>query len=279
MRLVWQFLAVAAVALVGGQATMAADGKPWIQLAIGLPTAVLSVLVYRWVVGRTEHRAVTELDLEKAPAALGRGTLIGAALFTAVMVNLFTSGYYDVDGLASVSGAMGLLGFMAAAAVTEELLFRGVLFRIIERRLGTWLAMALTSALFGLMHLTNPNASLWGAAAITIEAGTMLTAAYVATRKLWVPIGMHFGWNFAAGGIFSTEVSGNNTPQGLLDSTTSGPKLLTGGDFGPEGSVYSVLFGVLTAIVFMWLAYRRGHVVPARGKGAGRVGTTVTLPR
>lgn len=62
----------------------------------------------------------------------------------------------------------------------------------------------------------------------------MLTAAYVATRRLWVPIGVHFGWNFAASGIFSTEVSGNDTPQGLLNSSMSGPELLTGGDFGPE---------------------------------------------
>lgn len=92
----------------------------------------------------------------------------------------------------------------------------------------------------------------------------MLTAAYVATRRLWVPIGVHFGWNFAASGIFSTEVSGNDTPQGLLNSSMSGPELLTGGDFGPEGSVYAILFGVLVTIAFMWLAHRRGHVVPRR---------------
>jgi membrane protease YdiL (CAAX protease family) len=132
--------------------------------------------------------------------------------------------------------------------------------------------------LFGLSHLLNPNASLWGAIAIAIEAGGMLAAAYAATRNLWVPIGLHFGWNFAAGGIFSTEVSGNDTPQGLLDSAMSGPPLLTGGDFGPEGSVYSVLFGVLVTIVFMWLAHRRGHIVPRRRR-AEPVDSTATVPR
>ncbi|MBQ0846723.1 CPBP family intramembrane metalloprotease [Streptomyces sp. BH-SS-21] len=278
MRFVWQLVAVAAVAFVGGQGIMATEGEPWLQLLVGVPTAVLAVFVYRWVVGRTERRPVTELALEEAPSALGRGTLIGAALFSAVIVNLFTSGYYDVDGIDSRSGAMGLLGFMAAAATTEELMFRGVLFRIAEERIGTWIALVLTGALFGLSHLLNPNASLWGAAAIAVEAGGMLTAAYVATRSLWLPIGLHFGWNYAASGVFSTEVSGNDTPPGLLDSSMSGPSLLTGGDFGPEGSVYSVLFCVLATITFMWLAHRRGRVLPRRSR-AQRAGATATLPR
>jgi uncharacterized protein len=105
----------------------------------------------------------------------------------------------------------------------------------------------------------------------------MLTAAYVATRKLWVPIGLHLGWNIAGSAIFSTEVSGNDTPQGLLDASTSGPMLVTGGDFGPEGSLFSIVFCVLAAAVFMRLAYRRGHVVPARR--SARSDAAATLPR
>ncbi|MGO4423409.1 CPBP family glutamic-type intramembrane protease, partial [Streptomyces sp. MCAF7] len=143
---------------------------------------------------------------------------------------------------------------------------------------GTWIALALTGVLFGLSHLLNPHASLWGAIAIAIEAGGMLGAAYAATRNLWVPIGLHFGWNFAISAIFSTEVSGNGTPKGLLDSATSGPAPITGGDFGPEGSLYTVLFGVLVTIVFMWLARRRGHLMPRRRR-AVEVAATATLAR
>jgi membrane protease YdiL (CAAX protease family) len=106
----------------------------------------------------------------------------------------------------------------------------------------------------------------------------MLAAAYAATRTLWVPIGLHFGWNFAAAGIFGTEVSGNGTAQGLLDGVVSGPALLTGGDFGPEASLYSVAFGVVLTVVFMWLARRRGHVVPRRRRPVA-AGATATLPR
>ncbi|MFJ2089677.1 lysostaphin resistance A-like protein [Streptomyces sp. NPDC087901] len=278
MRVVWQIAAVAAVAIIGGQCVAAVEGNPWLTLILGLLTAVLAVPVYRWVVGRTEHRPVTELSREGAGAGLGRGVLIGVALFGAVIANIAFLGDYEVDGLGSVSGAVGLLGFMAAAAVTEELLFRGVLFRLIEERAGTWIALTVTGVLFGLVHLLNPDADLWGAIAIAIEAGGMLAAAYAATRKLWLPIGVHFGWNFAASGIFSTEVSGNDTQQGILDAATSGPQLITGGVFGPEGSVYSVAFGVVLTAVFMWLAHRRGHVVPRRRRAA-RVEATTTVPR
>ncbi|MBQ0826467.1 CPBP family intramembrane glutamic endopeptidase [Streptomyces tagetis] len=279
MRLVWQFLAVMAITVVCSVATKAVDGHPWPTLALGLLTAVLTVLVYGWVVRRTEHRAVTETAREGAVPAILRGLVIGLVWFGAVIANIAFLGGYHVHGIDSPSGAAGLFGFMAAAAVTEEVLYRGVLFRIVEERWGTWIALALTGLLFGGVHLLNPNASAWGAVAIAVEAGGALAAAYAATRNLWVPIGLHFGWNFAAAGIFGTEVSGNDTPPGLLDATTSGSPLVTGGDFGPEGSVYAVVFGALVTIAFLWLARRRGTLVPLGGRRSGRLADVATLPR
>jgi membrane protease YdiL (CAAX protease family) len=273
MRFVWQLSAVVVIAMIGGR-VVAVENSPWLQLALGLLVSVLAVLVYGWVVSKTEHRPATEVERKGAGAAIGRGMLIGVAMFGAVITNIYVNAHYEINGLGSVSGAVGLVGFMAAASVTEELLFRGILFRIIEERTGTWIALTLTGLLFGLSHLLNPDADLWGALAIAIEAGGMLAAAYAATRTLWVPIGLHFGWNFAAAGIFSTTVSGNDTPQGLLDTMTSGPTWVTGGDFGPEGSVYAVLFGVLVTIVFMWLARKRGNLVPRRR--ADRIAATPT---
>ncbi|MER5618289.1 CPBP family intramembrane glutamic endopeptidase [Streptomyces sp. NPDC002215] len=278
MRLVWQFLAVAAVALIGSQAVAAADGSPWPALLLGLLTAVLAVPVYRWVVRRTERRQPAELATSGVWGATARGALIGAAVFGAVIASLTFLGDFHIDGRGTVTGAIGLVGFMAAAAVTEELLFRGILFRIAEERLGTWWALTTTGSLFGLMHLTNEHATAWGALAIAIEAGGMLTAAYLATRSLWLPIGLHFGWNFAESGIFSTEVSGNGATHGLLDSSTSGSALVTGGDFGPEASVYSVLFCILVTAAFLHLAHRRGHLRPRRRR-AEQTDATDTLVR
>jgi membrane protease YdiL (CAAX protease family) len=278
MRLVWQLLAVALIAFLGGQALNAVGGHPWPALAIGLATAVLAVVAYRWVVARTERRPVDELARPGAVGQTALGTLLGVVMFGFVIANIAFLGHYTVDGLGSPGGAIGLLGFMAAAAVTEELLFRGVLLRIVERRFGTWIALASTSILFGLSHLTNPNATLWGATAIAIEAGGMLGAAYIATRSLWLPIGLHFGWNAAASAVFSTEVSGNGTPQGLLDAATSGPVAVSGGAFGPEGSAYAVAFGALATAVFLWIAKRRGNLVPLRRR-ADHADAAATLPR
>ncbi|QDY07738.1 CPBP family intramembrane metalloprotease [Micromonospora sp. HM134] len=264
MRVLKQVLAVAAAGLVGSRAVAAVQDNPWLTLLLGTATAVATLLAYGWVVRRTERREVTDLTRAGAGARIVRGTLVGSAMFAAVIVTIALLDGYHVHGVGSVTGAVGLFGFMAAAAVTEELLFRGLLFRLVEERLGTWLSLLLTGVLFGLVHLANPDAGVWGATAITVEAGFMLAACYAATRTLWVPIGLHFGWNFAAAGIFSVVVSGNGESQGLLDATMSGPTLLSGGDFGPEASLCTVLAGLALTVVFLGLAHRRGRIVPRR---------------
>jgi uncharacterized protein len=262
MRFVVQLVAVVAVSFVGGQALMVVQDEVWLTLGVGVVTAVLATLVYYWVVRWTEKREVTEAAPRAAASGIVRGLLLGVALFAAVIGNIAANGAYTIHGLSDEPmRAVGLAGFMAGAAVTEELLFRGVLFRHVERLLGTWLAFLLSAAVFGAVHLTNPNADLWGAFCVAVAGGGMLTSAYIATRSLWLPIGLHFGWNVAASAIFSTEVSGNGTPKGLLDASTSGNAWISGGAFGPEASLSTMMAGVLVTAVFLWMAHRRGTVV------------------
>jgi membrane protease YdiL (CAAX protease family) len=274
---VWQILAVVAISAIGGQALNGVKDNPWLAIPLGAVAVVLAVLVYRWVVGRTERRPVTELAGPQARGALLRGLVIGIVMFGCVIANLAFLGDYEVHGYGSLSGALALLGFMAGAAVTEELMYRGLLFRLVERGLGTYLALALSGVVFGASHLLNENATLLGACAIAVEAGGMLAAAYAATRSLWLPIGVHFGWNFAEAGIFGTEVSGSGDAHGLLNASTSGTEFLTGGEFGPEASVYAVVIGALVMLAFLWLAHRRGTIVPM--KRADRVDALAALAR
>ena len=278
LRLLAQLVAVGVVAVVGSLGVGAVQGIAPLAVVLGAATAVGSLLTYGWVVRRTERRVPVEVARPGAAGALGRGALIGLAMFAAVIGSIAVLGHYRVDGWGSASGAVTLLGVMAAAAATEELIFRGVLFRVIEERVGTWLALALTSLLFGAAHLFNPHATVWGALAIAVEAGGMLGAAYVATRNLWVPIGLHFAWNFAEGGVFGTGVSGTDSPQGLLHGVLSGPTVLSGGEFGPEASLFSLLAGVVVMAAFLRLARRRGHLVPLRRREA-TVAAPATLPR
>jgi uncharacterized protein len=145
-------------------------------------------------------------------------------------------------------------------AFFEEILMRGIVFRITEESLGTWLAFFISGLLFGLAHLANPNATLVAALSIALEAGVLLAVGYVITRRLWVSIGMHFAWNFALGGIFGVAVSGIEV-RGLLKSTLTGPDLLSGGRFGPEASVLAVLVCTSMAIVLTVQAIRAGQIV------------------
>ncbi|MCG8922487.1 CPBP family intramembrane glutamic endopeptidase [Lentzea sp. CC55] len=266
MRFVQQLVVVVVVSFVGGTGVQALGWNWPLTLVAGFLAAALALAAYAWVVRRTERREATEVSWKTAPGALARGVLIGLAMFGAVIANIAFLGGYEVRGWGSATGAIAILGFMVAVAVTEELLYRGVLFRIAEEKLGTWLALVLSGLVFGFAHIFNPNATVWSSVAIAIEAGLMLGAAYVATRNLWVPIGVHFAWNFAQGGIFSTSVSGQDAPKGLLDGVTSGPAIVTGGGFGPEASAYSVLAGVVLTVAFLWLAKRRGNLVPRRGR-------------
>ncbi|HET6743929.1 MAG TPA: CPBP family intramembrane glutamic endopeptidase [Kribbella sp.] len=282
MRLLKQFgqlVVVAAVAAIGGQAASAAKGNAVLTLVVGAATVVLSLLAYVGIVRLTERRPITEVARSGAAGAVGRGLLIGLVWCAVVIANIAFLGHYRVDGFGSASGALLLVGFMAAAAVTEELMFRGVLLRVIEERLGSWIALAATSLLFGTAHLLNANATLWGAFSIAVEAGGTLGAAYIATRKLWLPIGLHFGWNFALSGIFGAVVSGTNQSKGLLNGVLSGPTLLSGGEFGPEASGYTVAGGIIMTVVFLWLAHRRGNLVPRRRRGVAATTQTATLSR
>jgi membrane protease YdiL (CAAX protease family) len=265
VRFVKQFLAVFVVMAVCGQVTVGLQkDHPWLALVAGVLSAVLTILTYRWVVRRTERRDVTELA--GGGSRFVAGTIIGAAMFAAVAVNLAVNAGFHISGIGSVPNMFGVLGVMAAAAVTEEVLFRGVLFRIIEEKIGTYLSMLLTGAVFGAMHLFNEDATLWGALAIAVEAGFMLAACFAATRNLWVPIGLHLAWNFLLAGIFSLTSSGNGLGKGLLDVTFSGPEIFTGGEFGPEGGVAAVGAGVLLTVIFLAMAHRRGHIVGPGGR-------------
>jgi hypothetical protein len=135
-----------------------------------------------------------------------------------------------------------------------------VIFRISEESLGTPLALALSAAIFGLIHLFNPHSTLWGAIAIILEAGIMLGAAYILTRRLWFPIGIHFAWNFTQGGIFGVAVSGSRST-GLLRGTLSGPDWLSGGEFGAEGSAPAIVLCATAGIVLLAIARRKNHFV------------------
>ena len=222
---------------------------------------VVSVhFAYIGYVRLVERRRADELSGRGAVRETGAGIAVGAGLLVATIGAIAALGYYQVTGSNPVSAMVPTFAMAVAAGYAEEVLFRGVLFRIIEESLGTWIALALTSLMFGFAHMMNPNATLFSSFTIAMEAGVLLGAAYVLTRRLWLAVGIHFAWNFTQGGIFGGRVSGL-AMDGLLESELSGPTLLSGGEFGVEASIFAVALGVGTGVWFLVRAGRKGHFI------------------
>src|ERR1035437_5123084 len=207
-------------------------------------TAVLALLclaTYILASRLIERRTPTELAVNRALPEGAAGIVIGFLLFAVVMAILLAVGLYHPAGWGTTSGLANGFSFAVMAGITEEILFRGLLFRLSSKIVGTWGALIFTAGLFGLAHTLNPGATIGSSVAIALEGGVLLGAAYAATQRLWVPIGLHAGWNFAEGSLFGMTLSGNNMGVGLLRGSLSGPRILTGGEFGPEASIVAVL--------------------------------------
>ena len=132
-----------------------------------------------------------------------------------------------------------------------------VVFRWIDERWNTGVALLISALFFGWMHINNDNATWWSSLAIAIEAGLLLGAAYKWSGTLWVPIGIHWAWNYTQGNIFGLAVSGTNAGTTMLNTTVGGPEIITGGAFGPEASIISVILGFLYTLIFLGNRYRR----------------------
>jgi len=241
-----------------------AKGSPMrgaFDLASGAFLAVAMIVSYRLAVRLIERRSATELGIHGAFSGVVGGAVVGACLFLAVYATLLFKGFAHITGLSITSGVETALAISIASAVGEEIVFRGIFFRVFEEGFGTLAAIVVSSALFGLLHAMNHGATLWSSSAIALEAGALLGAAYAASRTLWLPIGLHFGWNFTEGGIFGAAVSGN-TFHGLVANTVAGPAFWTGGEFGPEASIVTVAICPAVAAVLLIFAVMRGQWKP-----------------
>lgn len=232
-----------------------------LSLACAAGLALGMFAVYALLVRGLEARAPREIGPATAAPNLVAGVALGAGLFVCVYIVLALMGVVRIEGLTGQPGVWVAMAGALAAAVGEELAIRGGLFRVVEDMAGTLSAVLVSAIIFGLLHAANPGASLVSSAAIALEAGVLLGLAYALTRSLWLPIGLHFGWNFTEGGVFGAAVSGGQS-HGLVRATLAGPDLLTGGAFGPEASVVAVGLSLLLSLVLAILAVRRGHWKP-----------------
>ena len=219
------------------------------------------ILIYRYY----EKRKITELSTHNIGKYLLVGLILGLILPSLAIFTVYLRGEYIILSISSltdiflrdfiISIAFGIL-----TAIFEEVLFRGILFRLIEGKLGSYLALIICSVLFGLGHLMNGNSSFFIVFAISIIS-ILLTAAYMYARNLWFPIAIHFAFNFAQGDIFGIAVSGEPASTSIIVSKLEGSEWFTGGGWGIEASVQIVIFSLLAGIILLVLCHRKKHIM------------------
>ena len=267
--LVAMLIAIVIVILVISVSAFLADRAPPVagfntSMRFGIIGAILLVIAYELVIRHLGERKRDDYRDPRALRHLLLGLGAGLGVFSIAVALAAALGVYTITGWGDSSGlAAALVSAALFPAVSEELVFRGILFRWLEEWGGSWVALLVTSILFGCAHLLNPHASPIAALGIALEAGVMLGAAYMLTRSLWLPMGLHAAWNFAQGEIYDIPVSG--TPvHGMVDARLCCNPLLTGGGFGLEASVIAIVVATAFGLWLLWLAIRKGELVQPR---------------
>jgi membrane protease YdiL (CAAX protease family) len=223
----------------------------------GMLTTSFAILVGAGVAGALllalDDRPAEALGFHVGRSALsesGLGLLLGivvAAVVVGLMAAFGVLGWAADEGGAGawMTGAASALLFLAVPAAAEEALLRGYPIQAIAEVHGPTAALLVTSAVFGALHLTNPNVTWIGTLNVTV-AGAFLGVVYLKTLSLWWATGAHLGWNWTHGYLADVPVSGLELMDApLYEGTVSGPEWLGGGAFGPEGSL------VATAVLFV----------------------------
>ena len=224
----------------------------WLRWVATVVAAAAMILLYGVFVKWFEKEPAKDIPLGKCAAHTGKGMLIGLGYFIVIVAIMMALGYYSVKGFGKdVTGILDAFFMFLIVALGEEVMFRGVLFRWIDERFGFAAALIVSALVFGFVHIANPGATWWSSIAIAVEAGLLLGAAYKYSGTLWLPIGIHWAWNFSQGNIFGFEVSGGDAGATLIIPYVDGPELLTGGDFGAEASIIAVVLGAALAAWFI----------------------------
>jgi len=176
------------------------------------------------------------------------GVGVAGGMLGVTLAGSFLFGKVDIEWSGSTASLPSIaltLAVLIVSAANEELIFRGYPFQVLMKGLGPWGAILLLSSLFGFVHLNNQGATSLSTLN-TALAGVLLSLAYLKTRSIWLPFGIHIGWNAGTAVLLGLPMSGIQTAS-LLSTHVSGPQAILGGGYGPED-------GVLGSIVFVTAA-------------------------
>lgn len=231
----------------------------------GIIVSILLIIVYRLFYKKIEKRSTTELSTKRFGKSLISGMIIGIALQSLTMTVIYWNADFKVISVNPLTAAVLPLTIAFTVAIIEEILLRGIVFRIVEEKLGSVIALSLSGMIFGGLHLINPYVTLISVLCISCF-GVLLGAAYLYFRNIWFPIAIHFAWNFMQTGIFGTITSGNEKTSSLLTTKIVGFEIVTGGPFGPEGSIQALILCIIATIVLITLLIKQHKLILPYGQ-------------
>jgi len=244
------------VANLIGQTLLTGDDLMDVRNALRVAALMIGYAIWvRW----RERRAVTEFGLAGALRESGLGFAVGGLMVATAIAAMALGGAYQVLAVNPWTNALKLVPLVFTLALLEEMLFRLIMLRLLERWLGTTWALLISSLLFGLAHLGMGPASVASTLLLGLEGGLLFGAAWLLTRRLWLCLGLHVGWNFLQIGIFSADATMALKRTGLLQAEIAGPAWLTGGIHGMEAGVPAAVLCLGVAAGLIVLAKRHGQ--------------------
>ena len=220
----------------------------WLNILARFLAAVMATL---FMAGFVDHLPLSAFGISlhsRWIRDLGSGLVIAGGMLLLLLLGSAIFGNLQMEWAAgnnSLASLAGTAGILVVAAASEEVLFRGYPLQALMKGLGTWPAVIVMSCVFGLLHALNPDSSVLGVAN-TIIAGLMLSLAYMKTRSLWFPYGIHVGWNLGLGVVAGFPLSGLSTAS-LWTAHISGSPAILGGAYGPEGGALGTLIFIAGA--------------------------------
>jgi membrane protease YdiL (CAAX protease family) len=234
-----------------------------LQQSVGAIIGILLLtLLYSLYTKLIEKRSASEFSLKGMLPETVYGLGVGAGIMTLLVFILYVAGYYRIGSINSEFPVyINYIFHFTIAAFIEELIFRLILFRLIEEFLGTWISILFQIILFGFAHGNNPNATLWSSLAIGMEAGILLAAVFIYTRRMWFALALHMAWNYTQGVVFGIRVSGIEGRRSIIEPVIKGPDIITGGSFGLEASIISVVVCLFISWYFIQLSIIEKKIV------------------
>ncbi|MGQ1948808.1 lysostaphin resistance A-like protein [Geofilum sp. OHC36d9] len=234
------------------------DSKPIGDAIINYISVIVLLLSYFYFFKIYEKREIKELTKTNLRTELLGGFLFGFLVLSLVILILYLLGYYTVDSISGFSYLLAPFSFLVIAALIEEVFFRLIIYRIVEKWLGTYLALLIISIIFTVPHLLNDNVTLLSVL-LLLTFGFAHSIMYTYTKRLWLPFAFHLGWNFAQP-FYGSNLSG--TEEGyIINSNFDGPILLIGSDFGIEDSILSIILLLIICIIFLKLSIKENKIV------------------